>query len=111
MHILDPSLGAEIISNIILSDSGAASRLEDINGNQLQFVTEARPAKRAFAWHAEQALRFGRSAGWPAASLLTVPPSAWSSDTCDSNIRDRYFQDLLELQVAEVPDEDDRLHN
>ena len=96
--MLDPSLGSEIVSNTILSDFGAAIRFADINGKQLQFVTEARPAKRAFAWHAEQALRFGRTAGWPAASLLTVPPSAWSSDACNSGIRERYFQDLLELQ-------------
>ncbi|KAA6425416.1 MAG: hypothetical protein FRX49_04909 [Trebouxia sp. A1-2] len=100
LHILDPSLSSEIVNNTILNASGAAVKFADIDGNALQFVTETRPAKRAFAWHAEEALHFGKAVGWPAASLLTVPPSAWSSDTCDSGIRDQYFRDLLELQAS-----------
>ena len=98
LHILHPSLGAEMIHNTILNASGDAVKFTDIDGNLLQFATEARPSKRAFAWHAEEALHFGKAVGWPAASLLTVPPSAWSSDTCDSSICNRYFHDLLELQ-------------
>ena len=47
----------------------------------------------------------------PAASLLTVPHSTWSSDTCDSSIRDQYFHDLLELQAASVSDQDEGLHD
>lgn len=111
LHILDPSLGSEMINNTILNASGAAVKFADIDGTALQFVTETRPAKRAFAWHAEEALHFGKAVGWPAASLLTVPPSAWSSDTCDSSIRDRYFHDLLELQAASVSDQDEGLHD
>ena len=107
LHILDPSLSSEMINNTILSASGAAVKFADIDGTALQFVTETRPAKRAFAWHAEEALHFGKAVGWPAASLLTVPPSAWSSDTCDSSIRDQYFHDLLELQAASVSDQDE----
>ena len=81
--------------------------------NQLMVIQSGgqRPAKRAFAWHAEEALHFGKAVGWPAASLLTVPPSAWSSDTCDSSIRDRYFHDLLELQAASVSDQGEGLHD
>lgn len=97
--------------NTILSASGAAVKFADIDGTALQFVTETRPAKWAFAWHAEEALHFGKAVGWPAASLLTVPPSAWSSDTCDSSIRDQYFHDLLELQAALVSDQDEGLHD
>lgn len=111
LHILDPSLGSEMINNAILGASGAAVKFADIDGTALQFVTETRPAKRAFAWHAEEALHFGKAVGWPAASLLTVPPSAWSSDTCDSSIRDQYFHDLLELQAASVSDQDEGLHD
>ena len=111
LHILDPSLGSEMINNTILNASGAAVKFADIDGTALQFVTETRPAKRAFAWHAEEALHFGKAVGWPAASLLTVPPSAWSSDTCDSSIRDQYFHDLLEMQVASVSDQDEGLHD
>ena len=111
MHILDPSLNSELNNNTILSDSGAAIRFADINRNQLRFVTQVRPAKRAFAWHAEEALHFSRAAGWLAASSLTVPPSAWSCDTCDSSIRDRYFQDLLKLQAAAVPDQGEGLQS
>ncbi|DBA95588.1 TPA: hypothetical protein ACH3X3_013437 [Trebouxia sp. C0006] len=111
LHILDPSLGSEMINNTILNASGAAVKFADIDGTALQFVTETRPAKRAFAWHAEEALHFGKAVGWPAASLLTVPPSAWSSETCDSSIRDRYFHDLLELQAASVSDQDEGLHD
>ena len=107
LHILDPSLGSEMINNTILNASGAAVKFADIDGAALQFVTETRPTKRAFAWHAEEALHWGKAVGWPAASLLTVPPSAWSSDTCDSSIRDQYFHDLLELQAAAVSDQDE----
>ena len=111
VHILDPLLVSEMINKSILSNSGAAIRFADIDGNLLQFATEARPAKRAFAWHAEEALQFGKAVGWPAAFLLTVPPSAWTSETCDSSIRDRYFQDLLELQAATTLDQDEGLHD
>ena len=111
LHILDPSLGSEMINNTILSASGVAVKFADIDGTALQFVTETRPAKRAFAWHAEEALHFGKAVGWPAASLLTVPTSARSSDTCDSSIRDQYFHDLLELQAASGSDQDEGLHD
>ena len=111
LHILDPSLGSEMVHKTILNASGAAVKFADIDGTALQFVTEIRPAKRAFAWHAEEALYFGIAVCWPAASLLTVPPSAWSSDPCDSSIRDRYFRDLLELQAASVSDQDEGLHD
>ena len=78
-------------NNTILNASGAAVKFADIDGTALPFVTETPPAKRAFAWHAEEALHFGKAVGWPAAFLLTVPPrpSAWSSDTCDSSICDQ----------------------
>ena len=109
LHILDPSLDSEMINNTILDASGAAVKFADIDGTALQFVTETRPAKRAFAWHAEEALHFGKAVGCPAASLLTVPASAWSSDTCDSSIRDQHFHDLLELQAASVSDQDEGL--
>lgn len=105
LHILDPLLSLEMITNTILSASGAALTFADIDGNLLQFATETCPCKRAFAWHAEEALHFGKAVGWPAASLLTVPPSAWSSDTSDLSIRNRYFHDLLELQAATPSDE------
>lgn len=111
LHILDPSLRSEMINNTILNASGAAVKFADIDGTVLQFVTEIRPAKRAFAWHAEEALHFGKAVGWPAASLLSVPPSAWSSDTCDSSIRHRYFHDLLELQAASVSVQDEGLRD
>ncbi|KAL3137348.1 hypothetical protein ABBQ32_006880 [Trebouxia sp. C0010 RCD-2024] len=111
LHVLDPSLGSEMIYNTILTASGATVKFADIDGNLLHFATEARPAKRAFAWHAEEALRFGKVVGWPAASLLTVPPSAWSSDTCDSSIRDRYFHDLLELQAETTSDQGEGSHD
>ncbi|DBA85217.1 TPA: hypothetical protein ACH3X2_005922 [Trebouxia sp. C0005] len=111
LHVLDPSLGSEMINNTILNASGAAVKFADIDGAALQFVTETCPAKRAFAWHAEEALHFGKAVGWPAASLLTVPPSAWSSDTCDSSIRDQYFHDLLKLQAASVSDPEEGLHD
>lgn len=107
LHVLDRALGSEIINNNILHASGATVKFADIDDKTVQFATEARPAKRAFAWHAEEALHFGKAVGWPAASLLSVPPSAWSSDTCDSSIRDRYFHDLLELQAATTSDQDE----
>ena len=100
-----------MIDNTILNASGAAVKFADIDGTVLQFVTGTRPAKRAFAWHSEEALHFGKAVGWPAASLLTVHPSAWSSDTCDSSICDQYFHDLLELQAASVYDQDEGLYD
>ncbi|KAL0020581.1 hypothetical protein WJX77_005535 [Trebouxia sp. C0004] len=111
LHILDPSIGSEMINNTVLSASGAAVAFSDIDGNLLRFATETRPCKRAFAWHAEEALHFGKAVGWPAASLLAVPPSAWSSDTCDSSIRSRDFRDVLELQAATTSDQDEGLYD
>ena len=92
-----------MINNTILNADGNVVRFQDVDGELLQFATEARPAKRAFAWHAEAALRLGKGFGWPAAFALTVPGGAWGSDTCDSSIRNQYFRDVLQLQGLATP--------
>ena len=102
VHILDPTLGPQMINNDIQNADGSPIRFADLDGTLLKFATEARPAKRAFAWYAEQGLRHAKKVGWAAATQLTVPPIAWGSDTCDAGIRDRFFGDALALQSAEV---------
>ncbi len=94
VHILSPDLSPKMVHNSIRDDAtNAPITFEDLDGQLLRFATEARPAKQAFAWHAEGALRIGKALGWPAASRHTVPRVAWSSETCDSAIRERYFHD------------------
>jgi len=73
---------------------------KDLDGTVLQFATAARPAKRAFAFHAEMGLHYGSDKKWPAATKLHIPSFAWSSETCDSEIRERFFGDLMELSSA-----------
>ena len=91
-----------MISNNIKNADGVPIRFAELDGTLLQFATEARPAKRAFAWCAEQGLRYAKKVGWAAAAHLAVPPIAWGSDTCDAGIRDRFFGDALALQSAEI---------
>lgn len=68
MHILDPALGPEILSHDIKSADGSVIRFAELDGTLL-FATEARPARRAFAWYAEAGLRFARKVGWAAANV------------------------------------------
>ena len=105
IHILDPQLGPKVVHAEVKDSTGRQIKFQDLNGTVLQFATAARPAKRAFAWHAEMALRFGSDKQWPAATTLDVPPFAWSSETCDSEIRERFFGDLMGLSsAATTPD-------
>ncbi|DBA90302.1 TPA: hypothetical protein ACH3X1_003589 [Trebouxia sp. C0004] len=94
VHILSPDLSPKIVHNSIRDDAtNAPITLGVIDGQLLQVATEARPAKLAFAWHAEGALRIGKALGWPSASHQTVPPVAWSSETCDSAIFERHLHE------------------
>ena len=107
IHILDPQLGPKMVHAEVKDSTGCQIKFQDLDGTVLQFATAARPAKRAFAWHAEMALRFGSDKQWPAATTLAVPPFAWSSETCDSEIRERFFGDLMGLSsAATTPDVD-----
>ncbi|DBA82710.1 TPA: hypothetical protein ACH3X1_006945 [Trebouxia sp. C0004] len=69
VHILDPTLGPQMINNDIQNADGSPIRFADLDGTLLKFATEARPAKRAFAWYAEQAKRL---AGQQQPSLLCL---------------------------------------
>lgn len=91
-----------MIKTNIQNAAGSPIRFADLDGTLLKFATEARPAKQAFAWFAEQGLRHAKKIGWAAATQPTVPPIAWGSDTCDAGIRDRFLGDALALQSAEV---------
>jgi hypothetical protein len=102
VHILDPTLGPQMINNNIQNADGSPIRFAELDGTLLHFATEARPAKQAFAWYAEQGLRYAKKVGWAAAAQLTVPSIAWGSETCDAGIRDRFFGDALALQSAEI---------
>ena len=86
VYILDPTLGPQMIDTNIQNAAGSPIRFADLDGTLLKFATEARPAKRAFAWFAEQGLRHAKKIGWAAATQLTVPSVAWCSDTCDAGI-------------------------
>lgn len=97
IHILDPQLGPKMVHAEV---KDCQIKFQDLDGTVLQFATAARPAKRAFAWHAEMAVRFGSDKQWSAATTLAVPPFAWSSETCDSEIRERFFGDLMGLSSA-----------
>ena len=92
---------SQMINNDIQDADGSPIRFADLEVTLVKFATEARPLKRAFAWYAEQGLRHARKVGW-AATQLTVPPTAWGSETCDAGTRDRFFGDALALQSAEV---------
>ncbi len=46
LHILDPSLGSEMINNTILNASGAAVKFADIDGTALQFVQKHAPPSK-----------------------------------------------------------------
>lgn len=97
MHILDPTLGPEMLNHDIKSADGSVIRFAELDGTSLNFATEARPAKRAFALHAQAGLRFARKVGWAAAINLSVPPTAWGSDTCDAGIREQFLSDAISL--------------
>ena len=84
-----------MIKNNIQNADGSPIRFAELDGTLSQFATEARPAKRAFAWYAEQALRYAKKVGWAAAAQLTVPSIAWGSEMCDAGIRDRFLGDAL----------------
>ena len=53
-----------MIDNDIQNADGSPIRFADLDGTLLKFATEARPAKRAFAWFAEQGLRHAKKIGW-----------------------------------------------
>lgn len=91
-----------MINNNTQNAAGSPIRFAELDGTLLHFATEARPAKRAFAWYAEQGLRYAKKVGWAAAAHLTVPSIAWGSETCDAGIHDRFFGDALALQSAEI---------
>ncbi len=96
-HILDLELGDSMVHDEIKDSTGRTIKFEDLDGTVLQFATAACPAKRAFAFHAEMALHYGSDKKWPAATKLHIPSFAWSSETCDSEIRERFFRDLMQL--------------
>lgn len=102
VHILDPSLGPEMLNHAIRNADGSLVRFTDLDGALLTFATEACPAKRAFAWSAEAGLRFARKVGWEAAADLSVPQGAWGSETCDAGVRERFFSDAMSLQSLEM---------
>ena len=105
IHILDPQLGPNMVHAEIMDPTGRQIQFQDLDGTVLRFAMAARPAKRASAWHAEMALQFGSDKQWPAATTLDVPPFAWSSETCDSEIRERFLRDLMGLSsAATTPD-------
>ncbi len=89
IHLLDPQLHNHTITGSI--------RFRDLEGKLLQFQTSQRPAKRAFAFHAQVALHHARGRRWPAAQRISVPEHAWSSEGCPKDLQERYFVDQLQL--------------
>ena len=55
-----------MINTNIQNAAGSPIRFADLDGTLLKFATEARPAKCAFAWFAEQGLRHAKKIGWHA---------------------------------------------
>ena len=99
---MDPVLGPQGISNNIKNGDGMHIRFAELDGTLLQFATQARPAKQAFAWCAEQGLRYAKKVGWAAAAHLAVLQIAKGSETCDTGVWNRFSGDALALQSAEI---------
>ena len=62
-----------MINNDIQNADASLIRFADLDGTLLKFAAEARPAARAFAWYAEQSLRYAKRVGLAAATQPTVP--------------------------------------
>ncbi len=95
IHLLDPELAECVIDNDIKDPNEGPGRYSALYGKLLEFGTEARPAKRSLAFHAQVLLHFGRRNKWAAAEVLRVP---WELDPfAASFLRERNLIDLSML--------------
>lgn len=93
VHVLDPTLGPQMINNHIQNADGSPIRFAELDGTLLQFATAAHPAKQPFAFlrsvnpiqrspgTLNRVNAMQQKVGWAAAAHLTMVSIAWGSET------------------------------